>query len=175
MTPVRSLFHATRSKAKFLSLFHLHSSSLQNYFAHPSLMISSLKCPVPLNQICPISHLVSSSTSPVLSAKFHRWYWVLGTGQCGSSGIYVKGWHDTINRASLRQPESRCWIYLQPTCQLMLFVGVRQVGIASLAFTLPRCPKEIKKKMGGGKIPLVGVIIVRKSNRNSKHSTQVAC
>lgn len=32
-----------------------------------------------------------------------------------------------------RQPESRWWIYLRPTCQLMLFVGGRRVGTASLA------------------------------------------
>lgn len=78
-----------------------------------------------------------------LSSELCWRYWVLGRGRGGSSGICSKGWRGARNRASLRQPESRCWIYLQPTCQLMLFVGVRQVGIASLAFTRPRCPREI--------------------------------
>lgn len=105
------------------------------------LLRSAFHCPAPLNQICPWPLLLPLVLS--LSAELCWWYWVLGRVHSGSAGICSQGWTAASHWASLRQPESRCWIYLQPTCQLMLFVGVRRVGIASLAFALPRCPREI--------------------------------
>lgn len=148
------LCHTTTSKAKLAGFATLPSfysllcvilspasfsptAHSPKYFVPIFIMGSALHCPVPLNQICPIF-----SFPPPL-AELCWWYWVFGREHSGSAGICSKDWHTASHWTSLRQPESRCWIYLQPTCQLMLFVGVRGVGIASMAFALPSCLQEI--------------------------------
>lgn len=128
----------------------LHLLPLKNTLL--SFSSSALHWLVTFNQICFILLLLNRPPPPL--------HWALlvifGFGERGTVAVLAsvrKHWHAASHRASLRQPESRCWIYLQPTCQLMLFVGVRRVGIASGIRTAKVATGDLK--MGGGK-PLSG-------------------
>lgn len=89
-----------------------------------------------------LSHLFSASLSCSASTPSPQsscwWYLVLGRGYSGSAGICSKAWRLASHQESQQQPESCCWIYLQPTCQLMLFVDLRRVAATFLALALSR-------------------------------------
>lgn len=94
---------------------------------------------VSLSQIFPMFSPPPSALHP-LSAELLLVIFGFGGGGgfSGSAGICSKAWLLASHWESRQQLESCCWIYLQPTSQLILFVDLRRVDTTFLALALSR-------------------------------------